>query len=58
MSTTLASKQAYFANPNGSPLGVAGVRLKDGRVLAMISHPERSILAGVASWILLHKAQE
>ena len=40
----------YPGNPNGSPLGVAGVRSKDGRVLAMMPHPERTVLAGVASW--------
>jgi phosphoribosylformylglycinamidine synthase len=43
--------ERYPANPNGSPLGIAGVRSKDGRVLAMMPHPERTILAGVASWI-------
>ena len=43
--------ELYPANPNGSPLGIAGVRSKDGRVLAMMPHPERTVLAGVASWI-------
>ena len=42
--------EQYPANPNGSPLGVAGVRTPDGRVLAMMPHPERTVLAGVASW--------
>ena len=42
--------ERYPGNPNGSPLGVAGVRSKDGRVLAMMPHPERTVLAGVTSW--------
>lgn len=33
----------YPANPNGSPWSVAGVCSKDGRHLAMMPHPERSI---------------
>ena len=40
----------YPGNPNGSPLGIAGVRSQDGRVLAMMPHPERTVLAGVGSW--------
>ncbi len=33
----------YPANPNGSPEGVAAVASADGRHLAMMPHPERSI---------------
>ncbi|MDD4516832.1 phosphoribosylformylglycinamidine synthase [Massilibacteroides sp.] len=33
----------YPANPNGSPWSIAGVCSKDGRHLAMMPHPERSI---------------
>lgn len=33
----------YPANPNGSPNGVAGLCSGDGRHLAMMPHPERSI---------------
>ena len=33
----------YPANPNGSPLGIAGVCSADGRHLAMMPHPERCI---------------
>ncbi|MDD2436372.1 MAG: phosphoribosylformylglycinamidine synthase [Massilibacteroides sp.] len=33
----------YPANPNGSPGSVAGVCSKDGRHLAMMPHPERSV---------------
>lgn len=42
--------EKYPFNPNGSPQGIAGVRSKDGRVLAMMPHPERTIMADVASW--------
>lgn len=34
---------AYPANPNGSPDGIAGVCSKDGRHLAIMPHPERCI---------------
>ncbi|CAI4214187.1 unnamed protein product [Parascedosporium putredinis] len=43
--------EQYPANPNGSPAGVAGVRSKDGRVVAMMPHPERTIMGPVGSWI-------
>jgi phosphoribosylformylglycinamidine synthase len=42
---------SYPFNPNGSPEGVAGVRSLDGRVLAMMPHPERTIMADVGSYI-------
>lgn len=42
--------EAYPFNPNGSPQGIAGVQSKDGRVLAMMPHPERTIMADVGSW--------
>lgn len=41
----------YPANPNGSPEGIAGVRTKDGRVLAMMPHPERTILSDAGSYV-------
>jgi phosphoribosylformylglycinamidine synthase len=41
----------YPANPNGSPEGIADVRSKDGRVLALMPHPERTIMADVGSYI-------
>ncbi len=34
---------SYPANPNGSPLGIAGVCSPDGRHLAMMPHPERCL---------------
>ncbi len=37
------SYDGYPANPNGSPWAVAGVCSTDGRHLAMMPHPERSI---------------
>ena len=43
--------ESYPSNPNGSPAGIAGVRSADGRVLAMMPHPERSVLAGCMSYI-------
>ncbi|KAH6900817.1 CobB/CobQ-like glutamine amidotransferase domain-containing protein [Thelonectria olida] len=42
--------EKYPFNPNGSPQGVAGVKSKDGRVVAMMPHPERTIMADVGSW--------
>ena len=37
------SYEAYPGNPNGSPAGIAGICSADGRHLAMMPHPERSI---------------
>lgn len=50
--------QKYPFNPNGSPAGITGVRSKDGRVLALMPHPERTILREVASWIPRDKMEE
>jgi phosphoribosylformylglycinamidine synthase len=36
--------EAYPFNPNGSPAGIAGLCSPDGRHLAMMPHPERTIL--------------
>ncbi|MCJ1310466.1 hypothetical protein MMC25_004130 [Agyrium rufum] len=49
--SSLKPTTRYPGNPNGSPLGVAAVRTPDGRVLAMMPHPERTVLAGIGSWI-------
>jgi phosphoribosylformylglycinamidine synthase len=43
--------EKYPFNPNGSPQGITGVRSKDGRVLALMPHPERTILSEVGSYI-------
>lgn len=47
----LKPTQTYPFNPNGSSHAIAGVRSKDGRVLALMPHPERTILAGIGSYI-------
>jgi phosphoribosylformylglycinamidine synthase len=42
--------EQYPCNPNGSPLGVAGVCSADGRVTALMPHPERVFRAVQNSW--------
>ena len=54
----LKPTEQYPANPNGSPLGIAGVRNLDGRVLALMPHVERTILSGVSSWVPDGKNEE
>ncbi|EPS37741.1 hypothetical protein H072_8537 [Dactylellina haptotyla CBS 200.50] len=46
-----AVTEKYPENPNGSPLGITGVRSEDGRVLAMMPHPERTVLLQAHSWL-------
>lgn len=48
---TLKPTVRYPFNPNGSPEGIAGVRNEDGRVLAIMPHPERTVMNGIASWL-------
>ena len=55
---TLQPTNRYPFNPNGSSLGIASVSSDDGRVLAMMPHPERTILRGVASYIPKGKMEE
>lgn len=43
--------QKYPFNPNGSPLGIAGLCSPDGRHLAMMPHPERTFLKWQWSWM-------
>ncbi|KAJ4346774.1 phosphoribosylformylglycinamidine synthase [Didymosphaeria variabile] len=43
--------EKYPYNPNGSPKGITAVRSRDGRVLALMPHPERTILKEVGSYI-------
>ncbi|KAF4556624.1 Phosphoribosylformylglycinamidine synthase [Elsinoe fawcettii] len=43
--------ERYPYNPNGSPMGIAGVRTPDGKVLALMPHPERTILSDVGSYV-------
>ena len=42
--------QHYPANPNGSPDGIAGVTSRDGRVTALMPHPERTLRRANFSW--------
>jgi phosphoribosylformylglycinamidine synthase len=42
--------ERYPANPNGSPEGIAGLTTTDGRVTAMMPHPERVFRALQYSW--------
>ncbi|MDR1146968.1 MAG: phosphoribosylformylglycinamidine synthase [Verrucomicrobiales bacterium] len=45
-----APTERYPFNPNGSPAGIAGVTTTDGRVTALMPHPERAIRAAQLSW--------
>jgi phosphoribosylformylglycinamidine synthase len=40
----------YPANPNGSPLGIAGVTTADGRFTIVMPHPERVFRSVQMSW--------
>jgi phosphoribosylformylglycinamidine synthase len=40
----------YPNNPNGSPMGLAGVTSMDGRVTAIMPHPERVYRTVQNSW--------
>ncbi|KAG9316776.1 hypothetical protein JVU11DRAFT_2839 [Chiua virens] len=42
--------QVYPMNPNGSVDGIAGVQTPDGRVLALMPHPERATTLESNSW--------
>ncbi|MCR4323273.1 MAG: phosphoribosylformylglycinamidine synthase [Candidatus Azambacteria bacterium] len=44
----------YPFNPNGSPLGIAGLCSPDGRHLAMMPHPERAFLKWQWPWMPEH----
>ena len=46
--------QSYPQNPNGSPAGVAGVAAADGRVIALMPHPERVFRSVQNSWVDEH----
>ncbi|CAK3828737.1 phosphoribosylformylglycinamidine synthase MYCGRDRAFT_61816 [Lecanosticta acicola] len=54
----LEPTERFPFNPNGSPLGITGVRTPDGRVLALMPHPERTILKDVASYLPPEQAKE
>jgi len=42
--------QAYPANPNGSPDGIAGLTTPDGRFTLVMPHPERVFRTTQLSW--------
>ena len=50
--------ERYPFNPNGSPDGIAGVRTPNGRVLAMMPHPERVSRLEANSYYPADKAKE
>ncbi|PHH69879.1 hypothetical protein CDD82_7464 [Ophiocordyceps australis] len=54
----LETTERYPFNPNGSPGGVAGVASRDGRVVAMMPHPERTVLADVGSYMPADEVEE
>ena len=54
----LQPTEKYPANPNGSPSGIAGVRTPNGRVLALMPHPERTVMSGIGSYIPEGKTKE
>ncbi|KAF7799511.1 hypothetical protein EIP86_010748 [Pleurotus ostreatoroseus] len=45
-----APTEVYPLNPNGSPGGLTGVQTPDGRVLALMPHPERVTMLESNSW--------
>ncbi|KAJ3284942.1 hypothetical protein HK104_009699 [Borealophlyctis nickersoniae] len=45
-----AGPERYPFNPNGSPLGITGVTTLDGRVTALMPHPERVVRGGANTW--------
>ncbi|KAF5348103.1 hypothetical protein D9756_010792 [Leucocoprinus leucothites] len=42
--------EVYPLNPNGSPGGITGVQTPNGRVLALMPHPERIVTLESNSW--------
>ena len=42
--------EVYPLNPNGSPGGTTGIHTPDGRVLALMPHPERAVSLESNSW--------
>jgi phosphoribosylformylglycinamidine synthase len=48
--STGAPTEVYPLNPNGSPGGITGVQTPNGRVLALMPHPERVTTLESNSW--------
>lgn len=42
--------ERYPINPNGSPNGITGISSHDGRILALMPHPERGTSREAMSW--------
>ncbi|GLB44218.1 putative cobB/CobQ-like glutamine amidotransferase domain containing protein [Lyophyllum shimeji] len=42
--------EVYPLNPNGSPGGITGIQTPNGRVLALMPHPERVVALSSNSW--------
>lgn len=55
---TNLSTTRYPFNPNGALNGVAGVQSPDGRVLAVMPHPERTTIASSNSYVPPGKLEE
>ncbi|CCH40746.1 phosphoribosylformylglycinamidine synthase [Wickerhamomyces ciferrii] len=51
------STEKYPYNPNGSPNGITGIRTPNGRVLAMMPHPERVVRLEANSWYPSQEAE-
>lgn len=49
--STGQATEEYPENPNGSPGGIAGICSLNGRHLAMMPHPERTVLTWQWPWI-------
>jgi phosphoribosylformylglycinamidine synthase len=45
-----SATEIYPLNPNGSPGGITGVQTPDGRILALMPHPERVVTLESNSW--------
>jgi phosphoribosylformylglycinamidine synthase len=45
-----AITERYPANPNGSPHGIAAITTPDGRITAIMPHPERVFRTVQLSW--------
>ncbi|XP_029462717.1 phosphoribosylformylglycinamidine synthase [Rhinatrema bivittatum] len=50
--------EEYPLNPNGSPLGIAGLCSLDGRHLALMPHPERCVMPWQWPWMPLEWRRE
>ncbi|KAK3057626.1 phosphoribosylformylglycinamidine synthase [Extremus antarcticus] len=55
---SLQHTERYPYNPNGSPLGITAVRTPDGRVLALMPHPERTVLKEASSYYPQDQAKD